>query len=391
MSRISPLLAAALLAAAGAHARCPAGLDAFAGPGRFGVGVRTLPLVDTSRSTPAHGTHPALPSRTLTTEVWYPTPSTGAAAPLRNANRAAGRFPLVVSAHGLLDNRLGESYWAIALASRGFVVAAPDFPLTNTTTPPPVHLADIVNQPGDVSFVVDQLLALAQTRGSWLAGGVDPRRIGVTGLSYGGYTTVLVAYHPTLRDRRIRAALPVAPVGCYESAQFYDYARPPLLVLQGDQDLLLPFATNGVRVFERSRSPRELVELVDGTHTAFSGFVTAPSATSYDAIGCAAVESALASADATGAVAPLLSPPAGLLDTNGCALPCTGPVPANAPMAASRQHQLATAVVAAFFQAAFQHDAAARCFLRRGLAADAADVKVTHATARPLPRGHRKR
>jgi hypothetical protein len=37
------------------------------------VGVTTRTWIDTSRPTPQNGTAPALPSRTLVTDVWYPT------------------------------------------------------------------------------------------------------------------------------------------------------------------------------------------------------------------------------------------------------------------------------------------------------------------------------
>src|SRR5206468_3651771 len=108
---------------------------------------------------------------------------------------------------------------------------------------------------------------------------------GLTGLSLGGGTTLLVTYHPRLRDRRVRAALPVAPVGCMFGERFYRAARPPLLVLQGDQDLLVPLATNGARAFERARSPRTLVTLVHGTHTAFATYFTGSATESYDRLG----------------------------------------------------------------------------------------------------------
>jgi predicted dienelactone hydrolase len=130
-------LFAALLHASVARAGCPRGVDtaAFLEPGRYGVGVRTLALVDTSRPTAAHGDVPAAPSRTLTTEVWYPTaPHTGAAA--RDATAAHGRFPVVLSSHGYSDVRTGEAYIAEALASRGYVVAAPQFPLTSLSSAP---------------------------------------------------------------------------------------------------------------------------------------------------------------------------------------------------------------------------------------------------------------
>jgi len=370
----SMLLGALVLLSPAAGARCPAGsaTGAFVAPASFGIGERTLDLVDATRTTPAHGDIPEKPDRTLTTEVWYPT-TPGGTGVVRDAALAdGGPFPLVVNSPGLLDVREGEAYYAEALASRGYVVASLDFPVTGLRASMQ-SLSDLGNQPGDVSFVIDTLLAMSHTQGEWLAGGVDRHRIGVAGLSLGGATTLLVTYHPTLRDHRIRAALPIAPAACFFAERFYRTARPPLLVLQGDQDLLVPLDMNGARVFARSRSPRSLVTLVDATHTGFSGFVTAPSSTSYDAVGCAAISGVVSSGNV---VTGLGGPEVGI-DGTGCALPCQSPLPANPPMQADRQHRLTRAVVTAFFDATFKHSHAARCFLRHGLAAENPDVMVT--------------
>jgi predicted dienelactone hydrolase len=259
-----------------------------------------------------------------------------------------------------------------ALASRGYVVASLDFPLTGLRTQGQHDLGDVHNQPGDVRFVVGSLIGLSRTPGTWLEGGVRRQRIGAVGLSLGGLTTLLVTYHPTLRDRRIRAALPIAPSACFLGARFYRTARRPLLVLQGDQDLIVPLETNGALVYQRSRSPRDLVTLVAGTHTAFSGAVTYPSPTSYDTLGCAAIQSAGLSGDPTTGLG---GAEAGI-DSSACTLPCQSPPPTNPPMQAARQHEITQAVVAAFFDATLKHSRAARCFLRGGLASENADLAV---------------
>ena len=170
----SPL---ALVSSVPAVARCPADATtaAFLAPGPHAVGVRSLTLVDSTRETPAHAGLPALPSRTLPTQVWYPADGPAGAAPVANAPLAAGGpFPLVASSHGFGELNVGEAYLAIALARRGFVVAAPTFPLTNLTAPGGLDLVDAANQPADVRFVIDQMLALSDGD-SWLAGGDRPQ------------------------------------------------------------------------------------------------------------------------------------------------------------------------------------------------------------------------
>ncbi len=176
-SRIAPIafVAIGLLAfPVTAVAKCSSTTDTFLEP-RYGVGVRTLTIVDTTRSTPAAGTFPELPSRTLVVEVWHPTGPLHDDLP-RDVPLAPGRFPIIVNSPGLLDTSTGEAYLTSHLASRGFIVASIVFPLTSGGSGQRggPALYDLQNQPGDVSAVIDELLRLAKTRGSWLYRGVNP-------------------------------------------------------------------------------------------------------------------------------------------------------------------------------------------------------------------------
>jgi len=378
------LPAVLLLLPLAAGAKCPAdsATDAFLAPGPYAVGERTLTLVDTSRPSPAHGSVPESASRTLVTEVWYPQPAgtTDASAPIVHGKK----FPLVFDSPGLLDFRVGRAYYAHALASRGYVVASVDFPETGIGSIGNINLADVQHQPGDVSFVIDSLLALSKTKGAWLQGGVDKHKIGVSGLSLGGLTTLLVTYHPTLRDPRVRAALALAPVSCFLGPAFYQTAKPPFVLIQGDQDLLLPIDEAGARVFLNSNSPRQLVKLVHGTHTAFSGAIGANyQATSYDVAICS-----LVTGNAQGDIGAGLGGLENGIDASLCTevLPCQPPGPPNPPMQAPRQHDITTAVVTAFFDATFKRSKPARCFLSKGLLT-LPDVSVEIAPGRRLPRG----
>lgn len=377
-------LLALLLSTAASSARCLSG-DAtaeLAGRGPYGVGVRTLTLVDPSRGTPAHGPVAERPTRTLVTEVWYPTAGDGT---VRDAPLARGRrFPLVVDSHGLSDFRESREYYTAALASRGFVVAAPDYPVSSLRSGAPDAI-DTVNQPGDVRFVIDTLLSLAATRGGWLAGGLDRRRIGVSGLSLGGLTTLLVTYHPTLRDPRVRAALPIAPVACFLTDPFFATARPPLLVLHGTDDLLASYFSGGARVFQHARSTRQLVTLAHGTHLAFVGLLQcpAPEVASCDAGFCA---SGFFDDLDLGVFAALGGTREGI-DPGACTtadMPCGHPAPFLPTMAQERQKALTTAVVAAFFTSTLGHSPSGRCFLRRQLVAENPDVDSARAPADPL-------
>jgi hypothetical protein len=204
--------------------------------------------------------------------------------------------------------------------------------------------------------------------------GLLAARPGATGLSYGGLTTLLVGFHPTLRDPRIRAAAAFAPAACALGPSFYRAAHPPLLLVQGTQDLLVPIESNAGRVYADARSRRELVELENATHTAFSGLVSIPATTSYDqTLGCPLVVTEFAD---NWTRLQTLTDPANGIDFAGCTMPCQGPVPTNVPMQAPRQHDLTQATVVAFFESTFRSSRAAGCLLSQGLAAENADVAV---------------
>ena len=379
------LVLASLGSVAARAAHCPpdATTAGFLAPGPFAVGVRSLTLVDTTRQTPAHAGLPALPSRTLPTQVWYPATGPGGGAPIPDAPLASGGpFPLVASSHGFGEINVGEAYLAIALARRGFVVAAPTFPLTNLGAPGGLDLTDAANQPADVRFVIDQVLALSDG-GSWLAGGIDKKRIGAQGLSLGGLTTLLVSYNPELRDRRIRAAFAMAPASCELTRKSLS-APHPLLLIDGDQDLITPIAQNAELNFTRGRMPRTLVTLAHATHTAFSGLVTTDSPVNYDAaLGCNFVDNI--TQQQVDQLIAAFGPAAAGTDTTGCDLPCKGQVPSNRPMPASRQHDLTQAAGTAFFEEQFQKSRAAHCFLRNVFAAENADVTVARRGGHAAP------
>jgi predicted dienelactone hydrolase len=379
------VVAALLVSVAARAARCPADATTagFLAPGPFAVGVRSLTLVDTTRQTPAHAGLPALPSRTLPTQVWYPAAGPAGATPVPDAPLASGGpFPFVASSHGFGELNTGESYLAIALARRGFVVAAPTFPLTNLSAPGGLDLVDAANQPGDVRFVIDQLLALSDGD-TWLAGGIDKKRIGAQGLSLGGLTTLLVSYNPQLRDRRIRAAFAMAPASCELTRKTLS-APHPLLLIDGDQDLITPIDQNAGLTFSRVRMPRTLITLAHATHTAFSGLVSFDSSVNYDAaVGCGFVETI--TQQQVDQLIAAFGPAAAGTDTTGCDLPCKGQPPSNPPMPASRQHDLTQAAGTAFFQEQFQKSRSARCFLRKVFAAENTDATVARRGGHTAP------
>jgi hypothetical protein len=77
-------------------------------------------------------------ARKLVIDVWWP-PTTGP-------------HPLILFAHGFALTPADYAPLLRAIASAGYVVAAPIFPLTNTNAPGGPDEADLANQSRDVSF-----------------------------------------------------------------------------------------------------------------------------------------------------------------------------------------------------------------------------------------------
>jgi dienelactone hydrolase len=216
------------------------------------VDVVTETFVDTSRPTAAGTQSPARPERTIVTRIAHPTDG--------------GPYPLVVLAHGASGHPDEYSDTVPLWASDGFVVASPAFPLTNREVPGALaNAGDVVNQPGDVSFVIDQVLAANDDPSSPLHGLVDPDAIGVVGHSLGGATTWAVSFSPTLRDERIDSAVVFAgltlPMG---GSEFEFDSGLPLLVMHGDRDDIRPDLD--MAAYEQAVSPKWFVTLLGAEH-----------------------------------------------------------------------------------------------------------------------------
>lgn len=239
-------------------------------PGPFQVGKLDITFDDVARPIPATDQHGAEPARRLVTTIYYPT-SDRFTLPGRPPAAAAGPFPLLMYSHGYSSNRDEATTVANRAASYGYVVVAPDFPLSNLLAndgnPDP---SDAKNQPGDVSFLIDRVLELSNDPWHVLANAVDETRIGATGVSMGGLTTLLAALHPTLHDPRIKVALPIAALSSFFLEGFYHTRELPLLFLHGDLDAFIDYETNSRRAFERAMPNAQLVTLARGTHAAFA-------------------------------------------------------------------------------------------------------------------------
>lgn len=258
---------ALLLAGCGGDGQATPEMPALAAQSGLAVTVSSRTFVDTTRPTPAQGDVPEQPSRTLVTTIVVPD--------------GPGPFPLVMFSHGFGGSGEGSSGLLRALASAGYVVAAPDFPLTSTSAPggPQRGVEALEAQPADIRFVTDQLLRLNADAADPLAGRIDPGRIGAAGHSMGAGVTMGVAFNSCCRDERIRAGvlMSVDPPTLYRGDYFVPPAVPALFI-HGDQDESLPYQ-GGRRAYAKAEPPKFLLTVVGGDHNwPFTGAESPPGA-----------------------------------------------------------------------------------------------------------------
>jgi predicted dienelactone hydrolase len=244
----------------------------------YRVGSETLVLVDHSRGTPAHGDAPATPYRRLPTFVLYPAVGAPTAPILQGAPPAsAGKpFPLIVFAHGLDSNAPIYGPLLEQWAAAGFVVVAPTFPLSNLAAPGGASTVDDIAQPGDLSFVLTQVLELSRTSGNVLSGMIDPHRIAAIGHSLGAMTVLAWTEDTCCEDARVDAAVIFDGVEAnFGKGTFFGGHTIPILVYHGTADQTIPYQ-DGKTIYEDAKPPKFFISLIGAPHVSFVQFSIPP-------------------------------------------------------------------------------------------------------------------
>jgi len=283
-----------------------------------------------------------------------------------------------VYSHGFMSYGTEARYLTEHLASYGYVVVSPTFPLTSFFAPGGPNLSEVAGQPDDQRFLIDTFLEFHEDPGSPFHGLLDGSRVGSAGLSLGGMTTSLLTYHPVLRDPRISAAVSIAGPGSMFGETFYRSSEAPLLTVCGDMDAMVDYETNALFMQEMAGRKVTVATLQGASHTGFSYAARQfmERMDNPDALGCRALtEGRDLEADF---VALLGGAEAGLIEPE-TPLPCSlSPLPP--AMRPSRQHELTILAILSFFESRFAPSEGLReragRFLRETLAEENPEVAV---------------
>ena len=273
MDRVRAIAAAiaTLVAAASLAAAPPAVAGAKASTKPYAVGTHSFTFVDESRPTSPNGSYPGAPSRTLPTLLMYPAKgdptvaSVEEAPPLRRPRHHG--FPVVVFGHGFDGTPAGYAPFLAQLVRRGYVVAAPAFPLTVAGGPGGLRFSDYESQPGDVSFVLTRLGRVAHRHR--FQDTIDTHHAAFAGHSLGAVTTLGVAANNCCLDPRADAAVAFSGGELpFHGGTYFSEPAPPLMLVHGTDDAIAPYAAS-VAAYSHAPPPKALLSLEGAPHTPF--------------------------------------------------------------------------------------------------------------------------
>lgn len=146
----------------------------------------------------------------------------------------AGPFPVVEFSHGVTSSGPVHENFLRQIASAGYIVVAPTFPLSSGERG---TIFDYVNQPLDAYFALDEIIRLGSDASDPLYGRVDSERVALAGHSLGAMTTLGAAFNSCCTRPDIDAVISVSGVEApIPGGDFVDRPPLPLLLVHGDQD-----------------------------------------------------------------------------------------------------------------------------------------------------------
>ena len=178
-------------------------------------------------------------------------------------------MPLILYSHGLMGSYSQSAHYAEHFASHGYLFAAPDFPLTNFRNGERANAVDVINQPGDISFLLDALLRRNSDPDDSLYQRIDSDKIVAMGLSLGGMTTHMLAYDPQRADARIDVAVAIAAPSQMFSKKFFSTRDLPYLAIASPEDALIAYRDNALPMLSKARNA-SLVTIAGGSHVGYT-------------------------------------------------------------------------------------------------------------------------
>jgi predicted dienelactone hydrolase len=254
---------------------------AHAAEAGFAIGTAQLSLVDSTRSIKPSAGFEGARQRRIDVLVWYP--AAAASTVERTPMAKGGPWPLVIYSHGTFSRPDSAMHLVRELVGRGYVVAAPNYPLTSSTAFTKVTRADItdvIEQTRDISFVIDQLLA-----DPFFKTAIDPARIGTTGISLGAVTSYFASFGVQTRDPRIVATAPIAAADPVQSAlsssvgmegTLHSAVSVPTLFVSGEHDMFAATTGRPHAAFARIEPPKYEVMIKGGVHLWFGDGANQP-------------------------------------------------------------------------------------------------------------------
>lgn len=270
-------------------------------PGNYQWQKRTIVLNDSSRN------------RTFPVDIYLP--------------QTSSSRPVVVISHGLGSDRTSFAYLAEHLAARGFVVAVPEHPGSNTKQLQALlegranevtGSSEFIDRPLDVKYLLDQLSSLSQSD-SVLKERLNLQQVGVVGQSFGGYTALALAGAPlnfqqlekncppspdtlnvslllqclavnlssskyNLAEPRVKAVIAINPVDSSVFGQAsLSQIKIPVMIVASSVDTIAPALPEQIQPFTWLTTPNKFLVLINGgTHfstiaeSANSGAVPVP-------------------------------------------------------------------------------------------------------------------
>ncbi len=192
-------------------------------------------------------------------------PATFVTAAYRNIPPAIGRaYPLVLFAHGLYSLRDQSTFLTTWLASHGFIVAAPEFPLHDLTAyfDPP----DSAHTPNDYQVLVETEALVRRMdlqQGSQLYRIVRPGTVAVIGHSLGGMDAIQFSTRPEVATYVALAA------GWQSPPANLPAARSLFMTGTADHDVAPGWVKE---TYRRATPPKTFVTLAGAGHLVFTDF-----------------------------------------------------------------------------------------------------------------------